>query len=129
MLDNAGGILFVLGSQLGAVMLVRKQKRGACSSMERAQHVPEDITSIGFGTCSKCKPHQHRIVHVDPPLMQIVFLGLVTPVMHDFWHQKDGSDAQVLQYSISTVYSAVTVSVALHQLVTEIEPVDLATQW
>mmetsp|Transcript_17159 Transcript_17159/g.51342 ORF Transcript_17159/g.51342 Transcript_17159/m.51342 type:complete len:150 (+) Transcript_17159:243-692(+) len=47
-LELAGGILFILGSQLGALML-------------------------------------------------IAFLGLVTPIMHDFWNQKEGSEAQITE--------------------------------
>lgn len=59
--------------------------------------------------------------------MQIAFLGLVTPIMHDFWHQKDGSDAQVL-HTLSPLLAAL-LQHQLHHLVTEIELVDLAAQW
>lgn len=36
------------------------------------------------------RPESHGL-----SLMQIAFLGLVTPIMHDFWNQKEGSEAQV----------------------------------
>lgn len=110
-LELAGGVLFVLGSRLGAFLLVRSffsavycsacvvcaacgaaGADGLCAGTCDPKMWGSICRGIGIACCGiHPKSHPEHLLYAP----QILFLVAVTPVMHNFWDLKDGSEEQV----------------------------------